>query len=146
MTTVAVTTWNGRVSPVLDVARQVELLDVEDGRVVGRRQAGLPGADPFQQAAALLALRARVLICGAVSRPLADQLIAGGIELAPFTAGETEAVIRAWLDGTLANPALRMPGCGGRRQGWCGGGRGRHGRGCRAGGPRRALPGRARGS
>ncbi|MDD5706386.1 MAG: NifB/NifX family molybdenum-iron cluster-binding protein [Kiritimatiellae bacterium] len=126
---VALTTWNGRISPVFDVARQVELLEIDKGRVVGRRSAGLPGTDPLGQANALSALQPQVLICGAVSGSLAAMLTSAGMQLIAFTAGESGKVLDAWLAGALPNPAMTMPGCGGGRRGRCGG----RGRGCRAG-------------
>jgi predicted Fe-Mo cluster-binding NifX family protein len=131
--TVAVTTWNDRVSPVFDVARQVELLEVEGTQIVARRSAPMPGMDAQRQAQALLTLQPQVLICGAISRPLAEWLAAAGIELFPFTTGEIDRVVDAWMAGSLPNSTHSMPGCRGR-PGWCrgGGGRGRHGR-CRAG-------------
>jgi predicted Fe-Mo cluster-binding NifX family protein len=47
---VALATWNGRISPVFDVARQVLLLDVEEGRVVARCEETLRGTEPQAQA------------------------------------------------------------------------------------------------
>lgn len=111
---VALATWNGRISPVFDVARQVLVLDVENGHIAGRREAALPGTDPKTQAAALEALGARALICGAVSRPMASVLSVAGIRVIPFTAGPVEEVLAAWLAGSLPNTALSMPGCCGR--------------------------------
>ena len=125
----ALATWNGRVSPVFDVARRILLLDVEDGRVTGRREEPLPGTDPLDQADRLAALGPRTLICGAVSQRMEALLTARGVQVVPFTAGPVEEVLAAWLAGDLPNPALSMPGCGGR--GCCGGRRmrGRRGRG-----------------
>jgi predicted Fe-Mo cluster-binding NifX family protein len=132
----ALTTWNGRISPVFDVARQVLVADIEDGRVVSRREEGLPGTEPPAQAARLAALGPQVLICGAISQPMSAMLAGTGIRVIPFTAGEAEDVLAAWLAGRLPDPAWRMPGCGGR--GGCGGGpgRGMGRRGCGGGGRR----------
>ncbi len=116
---VAMTTWNGRISPVLDVARQAELFKVSGGQARVDRTVVLPGTEPEPQADALQALGAQVLICGALSRPLAMLLSAAGLNLLPFTAGETGEVLAAWLAGNLPNPVMTMPGCGGRRLGWC---------------------------
>jgi predicted Fe-Mo cluster-binding NifX family protein len=102
---------------VFDVARQVLLLDVEDGRVTARHEEALPGTDPLAQVAGLAALGAEVLICGAVSRPMASVLSVAGIRTIPFTAGPVEDVLAAWLAGSLPNPALSMPGCCGRMRG-----------------------------
>jgi predicted Fe-Mo cluster-binding NifX family protein len=110
----ALATWNGRISPVFDVARQVLMLDVVEGRVTGRREEPLPGTDPHAQAARLTAFGAEALICGAISRPMASVLSVAGIRTIPFTAGPVEDVLAAWLTEGLPNPALSMPGCCGR--------------------------------
>ena len=128
---VALATWNGRISPVFDVARQVLMLDVEDGRVLARHEETLPGTEPQAQAGRLAALGPQTLICGAISGPMAALLAASKIRVIPFTAGDVERVLGAWLLGTLPSPALSMPGCCGRRR-RCRGGRagGRGERGC----------------
>ncbi|MGQ9662561.1 MAG: NifB/NifX family molybdenum-iron cluster-binding protein [Kiritimatiellia bacterium] len=133
---VAVATWNGRISPVFDVARQIMLLDFENGQEVSRRQETLPGTDPWAQTARLGALGVGVLICGAISRPMLALLTRKGVEVIPFTAGPVEDVLAAWRAGRLPNPALTMPGCYRRRRRWC------HGPGPQEGGPR-GLRGKA---
>jgi predicted Fe-Mo cluster-binding NifX family protein len=126
---VALATWNGRISPVFDVARQVLMLEVEDGRVIARHEERLPGTEPQTQMARLTGLAPQTLICGAISQPLAAMLAAAGMRVIPFTAGAVEEVLAAWLAGSLPNPALSMPGCCGRMR-RCHGGRhgGRSGR------------------
>lgn len=126
---VALATWNGRISPVFDVARQVQVLDVENGRVIARHKEALPGTEPQAQAGRLMAIAPQTLICGAISRPMATLLEASKIRVIPFIAGDVERVLRAWLLGALPNSALSMPGCCGRRR--CHGGRAT-GRGRRA--------------
>ncbi len=125
----AVATWNGRVSPVFDVARQVEILDVEDGRVDARSVESLPGTDPQAQADRLVALGPRVLICGAVSGQMAGALARARVRVVPFMAGDVEDVILAWQEGTLME--FLMPGCCGRMNPCRGRGRGQGGRGGR---------------
>lgn len=127
---VALATWNGRISPVFDVARQVLVLEVEKGRVVARHEAALPGTEPQVQAYRLVALDPQILICGAISKAMASLLAAVNIRVIPFTAGDVEIVLAAWLAGNLPDPALSMPGCCGRRR------RNRDGRRCRV----KALP------
>jgi predicted Fe-Mo cluster-binding NifX family protein len=108
---VALTIWNGRVSPVFDVARHVLLLDVEAGRVVARYEEALPGTDPQSQADRLATLNAQTLICGAISKAMAGLLAGMNMTVIPFTAGCVEEVLAAWLAGNLPDPALSMPGC-----------------------------------
>ena len=111
----ALTVWKGRISPVLDVAQRVLLLDVEDGKVVSRREERLPGVEPVEQATRIAALEVRTLVCGAISCSLAELLAAKGVQTIPFIAGGSEEVVVAFLAGTLSKPSLSMPGCCGTR-------------------------------
>lgn len=129
---IAVTIWNERISPVLDVAREVLVLDVENRSIVGRQKEKLPGTEPWAQVERIVALGPHVLICGAISQPMVALLTSAGIRIVPFTAGDVEEVVAAWLAHTLPSPALCMPGCCGRMRRLCrgtkGGRRGRGGR------------------
>jgi predicted Fe-Mo cluster-binding NifX family protein len=107
---IAVPDWQGRVSPVFDVAAQVLLVDVdaEDGQ---RRLASLGNAALHERARRLSELSVDVLICGAISWPLEALLAASGIRVIPLVCGEVEEVVRAFRDGTLENERFAMPGC-----------------------------------
>jgi predicted Fe-Mo cluster-binding NifX family protein len=128
---IALTTWNGRISPVLDVARRVLLVDMRGGKVVRQQEEVLPGDGWFRQTARLAELAPDVLICGAISQPMASALAAVPVRVVPFVSGAVEDVLAAWRDGRLPSPALCMPGCRvrmRRRQGRGGAGPGRSGR------------------
>jgi predicted Fe-Mo cluster-binding NifX family protein len=118
---VALTIWNGRISPVFDVSRRMTLLDIEEGLVKARSDVSLQLGDPTRKAEQLASLKVETLICGAVSRPLSAMLAARGIHVIPFVAGEVEDVVHAYLGGFLPSPAWAMPGCGGRQRGFRGG-------------------------
>ena len=121
---VAIPVWNDRVSPVFDAASCLMLLDVADGAEQGRQLVEASQASfPTQRASRLAELGVNVLICGAISRPLASFVSAAGIILIPWVAGPVEDVLGAYLAGRLSEPRWRMPGCGGPHR--C-----REGRGC----------------
>ncbi len=113
----ALTVWQGRISPVFDVARNILVVDVEAGIVIARRNENFVEQDPFQKIARLAELRVQTLVCGAVSRPVAGAASVYGIRMVAFVAGDVDQVIDAFLTGSLLNPAFCMPGCrgGGRR-------------------------------
>jgi predicted Fe-Mo cluster-binding NifX family protein len=113
---VAIPTWNDRVSPVFDAARSVMVVDVENGVEQARRQETLQEEFPTRRARQLAQLGVNVLICGAISRPLAALLAASGITLIPWTAGPVDEVLTAYLAGRLPDPRWLMPGCGGKRR------------------------------
>lgn len=108
---VALTVWNGRISPVFDVSRKILILDVDHDVVTGKREEPLEGIDPVQKAGKLVEWEVRKLICGAISRPLSGLLAAYGIWTIPFIAGDVEEVTQAYLAGKLPNRRMAMPGC-----------------------------------
>lgn len=119
---VAVPNWQGRVSPVFDVAEQVLLVDFdseEDGTQCTER---LGTTEPHQRARRLADLGVDVLVCGAISWPLEAMLAANGIRVVPLVCGEVTEVVRAFRNGTLETEQFTMPGCCCKRRR----GRGRH--------------------
>lgn len=133
----ALAVWDGRISPVFDSSKRLEVLLVEGERVASRQTHELTGDQPLDRAARLAELGVEILVCGAVSRPLAEMIAARGIRLIPFVAGGTEEVVAAFLSGGLPSPRLAMPGCCGRRM--------RHRGGAGGDGCRRTGTGRGRG-
>jgi len=121
---VAIPVWQNRVSPVFDTAARLLLIEDEGG---DRLEAPLVEANPARRVGRLVELGVAVLICGAISRPLAMMVQASGIRLVPWVAGEVDEVLAAFSGGAFPSEAFMMPGC--RR----GGGRGRRGRRGRGG-------------
>jgi predicted Fe-Mo cluster-binding NifX family protein len=112
---VALTAWDGRISPVFDTARHLQIVDVEGGLPMSRAEEPLEEGLPDRRVARLAALKVDALICGAISRPLADMVQTAGIQLVPFVAGPVEEVLRAYVNGSLPMAMFQMPGCGGGR-------------------------------
>jgi len=113
---IAIPHWQGRVSPVFDVAETLCLIDIEEGRETGRRNTMLTSRDPFR-AIEVSALRVDVLICGAVSYSLERALAGAGIRVVCCICGEVGSVIDAYLGGRLSDRRFLMPGCPSNRQG-----------------------------
>lgn len=113
---IAIPQWQGRVSPVFDVAGSLLVVDFEDGREVRREEVRLVRADAVDRTAELARLGAEVLICGAISAPLEARLAAAGVQVIGFVCGAVEDVLAGFASGELASPAFLMPGCRGRRR------------------------------
>jgi len=120
----AIPHWQGRVSPVLDAAGGVLLVDAADGQEVQRAEIGLTSAGPLQRARELVNSGAETVICGAVSRPLEMALRGAGVQVVAYICGGVEEVLAAFLRGNLDQDAFLMPGCCRRRRGLCAGRRG----------------------
>jgi len=120
---VAMTVWNGRISPVLDAARSLLVVEMENGVASSRREEFVLGESVQEKLSRLEELGVETLVCGAVSRPLAKMIASRGIRLIPFVCGDSEEVLKAVAANRIPGTAFSMPGCGfGRRS------RGRRGR------------------
>lgn len=124
---VAVPQWQGRVSPVFDVAGQLVVVDWVDGREVARCEEPFRVTAPDQRVERLVELGIHTLICGAVSQPLEVLLTARGIRVLARHCGDVDEILRAFGAGTLEEERFAMPGCCRKRRRF----RGR----CRRGGP-----------
>lgn len=115
---VAVPIWNERVSPVLDTAGTLLVVDVEGGQQISRRRIELPNGPLVDRVNGLTNVGVDVLLCGAVSRPLFDMLVAAGIEVTPFLSGDVDTLIRTLVENGTIDGRFLMPGCGrrGRRR------------------------------
>jgi predicted Fe-Mo cluster-binding NifX family protein len=110
---IVVPVWNGRVSPVCDVATHVMVVDVAGDEAAFEEEHVIHGSDRVR---ALSELGADVLICGAISVDLEERLLASGIEVVAEIRGPSEEVVRRYLDGSLIQPGFSMPGCFSRRR------------------------------
>ena len=113
---VAIPHWQGRVSPVLDVAGRFLLMDMDEGREVSREDVSMAASGSLERARQLRQAGTQVLICGAVSRQLELALDAAGVQVIPHTCGQVEEVLAAFVGGQLNEDAFLMPGCCGRRR------------------------------
>ena len=111
----AIPVWNDRISPVMDTARQLSMIELEKDRELSRSMESLNDIILPKRAHFLADLGVDVLICGAISRPLAESLIACGVTIIPWIAGDIDEVIEAFISGHLSDPCFLMPGC--RRRG-----------------------------
>ncbi len=108
---IAIPQWQGRVSPVFDVAGNLLLIDIEDGRETRREARRFLATEGSARVNEFLGLGAGILICGAISASLQSRLIASGVQVIGFACGTVDGVLAAYLNGSLANRVFVMPGC-----------------------------------
>lgn len=126
---IAISIWDGRVSPVMDTAGQLLVVELDNGQEISRNPAPLPQADVLQRARFINGLGIDMLICGAISRPFEMMLNRLGVRVNPWVRGEADQIIQAYSNGSLQSEIFNLPGCGrgrgrGLRRGRCGQGRG----------------------
>lgn len=124
---IAIPVWQDNVSTVCDFASKLLLVDVENGVEIHRDETILTEQSGLERASELRQLGVNVLICGAISRPLAYMIASSGIQVLPFVTGPTEQILTAYKMGNLNLPQFELHGYWkgarrgfGRRRGWCG--------------------------
>lgn len=113
---VAIPEWQGRVSPVFDVARHLRVFEIEAGNVREVQDQACDAETVSSRVARLVETGATVLICGAVSTPLECAIAAAGIQVIAQTCGNVEDVAEAYAKGHLTGETFLMPGCGRRHR------------------------------
>jgi predicted Fe-Mo cluster-binding NifX family protein len=103
----ALPVWNGRVSPVLDVARRLRVVEVDDGIVAGESEHLLVDRGVAE---ALSELGVDILICAAISRPLEATVWVAGVKVISEVCGPADEVVAAYLQGDTALAAFAAPG------------------------------------
>jgi len=129
---VAIAVWEGCVSSVLDFSQRLVVVELRDGTETSRTEIALLEQNAFTKLAKLRELGIDVLICGAVSQPLASASTACGIRLLPYVTGRVDDVLEAYQAGQLGLPQFVLPGW------WSGARRGFRRRCCKRGGRRGA--------
>lgn len=123
---VAIPQWQGRVSPVFDVAGSLLLIDLDHGVESARREVAVIEDTHLGRARRMAGLGIDTLICGAISRTMEFALQSCGILVLSQVCGDTEQVLSAYAQGRMWQKIFFMPGC----RGW----QMRHHRGRRNGG------------
>lgn len=112
---IAVSNWNGRVSPVFDVSRQMVVVEIDQG-IIQRKSEESLHEDIARKVEKISGDGIQFLICGAISQSLAEVLTLRGIQIIPFITGNVDDVIQAWITDRLDRPCFAMPGCCGRNR------------------------------
>lgn len=108
---IAIPEWQGQVSTVFDFAGKLLLIDIDEQKEINRSEITFPDEPMPRRATRLKNLGVDVLICGAISRPLAFMITGLGIELLPYISGRIDEVLNAYLTGRLTEQRFSMPGC-----------------------------------
>lgn len=115
---IAIPEWDGYVSPVLDTARRMLLIELDRGAEVRREAVILMEAGPSQRAAQLSNLRVDAVICCSISHALEASIVSQGVNIVRHICGPVEEAITAFAAGGMIPQSLIMPGCLQRKRKW----------------------------
>ena len=107
---IALPVWQGQVSSVFDFAHKLLVIELKSGGETDCQEIVLVEQSGPERATMLKQLGVGVLICGAISRPLAEMINGSGIQVLPFVKGSAEQIMNAYKTGQLSQPQYTMPG------------------------------------
>ena len=107
---IAVSIWENKVSPVLDTATKLLIIENGNQKEKFRFEVYLVKQDISQKCSFIRRLEIDVLICGAVSRQFSRMLKASGINIISWISGPAKDVLKAYFHGNLLQPKFLMPG------------------------------------
>ena len=102
--------WEDRISPVLDTASRFLVIETDGKQEFSRYETYLEEQGVSHRCFRIQRLGVDILICGAVSRPFLDKLMASGIRIIPGVSGHPEDVLLAYLQGNIYDAKFMMPG------------------------------------
>jgi len=107
---IALPIWQDKVSPLLDTASRLLIVDTKNKTEVFRFETYLDEVDISRRCQRIQSMELDVLICGALSRPFAMMLKAGGIDLIAGITGQIEKVLQTFLHNRRLLSHYLMPG------------------------------------
>ena len=108
---IGIPVWEGKISPVLDAASRLKVLEVEGEKEIGRFEIYLEEQAITRKCLRLQGSGVDILICGAISNRFCSMLTASGIKVIPWKCGPAKDVLEAYMKGTLRHSRFSMPGC-----------------------------------
>jgi predicted Fe-Mo cluster-binding NifX family protein len=108
---IALPVWQDRISPVFDVAGQLLVVELADGREIAREVQTLTEAAAEARVRRLGEMGVTTLICAGISQALESALADHGIRVVARVCGNVEEVLAAFSAGQLQDERFAMPGC-----------------------------------
>jgi predicted Fe-Mo cluster-binding NifX family protein len=107
---IAIPEHQGRVAPVFDACRRILVYARQDDGHLLVSQEDWSAVSRQSRAVRLKELGIDVLLCGAISCGIEDQINGQGISLVAWLAGEIPAILQAYSTGCVMDPQYAMPG------------------------------------
>ncbi len=107
---IALSVWQDDISSVLDFATTLLVIDLTKDKEMSRRKISVSGHSGPEILSILAEQGIDVLICGALSKPLASMISNSGVQILPFIRGSVSKVLNAYQAGQLDKQEFVLPG------------------------------------
>lgn len=107
---IAMPVWENQVSTVLDFSETLLIVDIEERIIKNEAHFDWSLCNDTLKLSLMQEEGVKVLLCGAVSKPMQIMLENSGINLISGLRGHKDVILAAYLDGTLHEDSFRLPG------------------------------------
>jgi predicted Fe-Mo cluster-binding NifX family protein len=101
MKTIAMSVFGNRISSRLDVSEKLMIIKVDNHSIKGKEILKLNSDDILKKLDMLIQLKPDVLICGGLTNLCKEKLSNNNITVIPWVQGDTEQILKLYLDGLL---------------------------------------------
>jgi predicted Fe-Mo cluster-binding NifX family protein len=108
MKTIALSIFGNRISSRLDVAEKLMIVKVDSTIIKNREIFLLDSVDILKKLDTLVKLKPDVLICGGLTNLCQKKLKNCNIKVIPWVRGETEYILKLYLNGVLTGKDVRI--------------------------------------
>lgn len=116
---VAISAWKDHVSTTCDFAERLVVVKIDQGCELSRTEIMLQEEPAGKLAKRIQNLDVGTLLCGTISKPLAEAITHAGINVIPYVSGSVDEVLAAYMCGHITRPRFLQPGCrSGARRRW----------------------------
>jgi predicted Fe-Mo cluster-binding NifX family protein len=108
MKTIAISIFGNRISSRLDMAEKLMIVSVDNMIIKNKEIYLLDSADILKKLDTLVKLKPDVLICGGLTNLCEKKLKNYNIKIIPWVRGETENILKLYLNGVLTGKNERI--------------------------------------
>jgi len=96
---IAISIFNGKISPRFDVAPELRLYDIEERKITNEKEISCEGWNDMERVHRLKELGVEILICGGIPNYLCETLLNNNINVFPWVTGDVKDILKKFLKG-----------------------------------------------
>ncbi|MDX1700603.1 MAG: hypothetical protein R3250_08305 [Melioribacteraceae bacterium] len=101
MKLIVIPNFGNRVSPRIDCSENLQLVSIEDKRIISRETIRIPAHSLLERINMIIRLRPDIVICDGISTLMNDKLSENDIKVIPWIHGNIDEILNDYLNGKL---------------------------------------------
>ena len=94
---IAISTFNGKISPRFDVAPGLRLYEIQEWEITNEKEISCEGWNDMERVQRLKELGVEILVCGGIPNYLCETLLNNDINVFPWVTGDVQDVLKKFI-------------------------------------------------